>query len=90
MPMLVLLWGSTNPNVAKDAPDIVLIDDNFAFILNAVEERRRMFDNIQKFVLHLSAENNVQACTLLSAWLPKALQVFQFSPSLQLKLCGSL
>jgi Na+-exporting ATPase len=33
--------------------------------LNAVEEGRRMFDNIQKFILHVLAENIAQACTLL-------------------------
>ena len=36
------------------ASDIVLTDDNFASILNAVEEGRRMFDNIQKVSLILS------------------------------------
>ena len=57
--------GQAGSDVAKDASDIVLTDDNFASILNAVEEGRRMFDNIQKFVLHLLAENIAQACTLL-------------------------
>lgn len=52
-------------DVAKDASDIVLTDDNFASILNAIEEGRRTFDNIKKFVLHLLAENIAQACTLL-------------------------
>ena len=52
-------------DVAKGASDIVLTDDNFASILNAVEEGRRMFDNIQKFVLHLLAENIALACVLL-------------------------
>jgi magnesium-transporting ATPase (P-type) len=51
--------------VAKDASDIVLTDDNFASILNAIEEGRRIFDNIQGFVLHLLSENVAQACTLL-------------------------
>ncbi|KAF2268854.1 potassium/sodium eff [Lojkania enalia] len=55
----------TGSDVAKDASDIVLTDDNFASILNAIEEGRRMFDNIQKFVLHLLAQNISQACTLL-------------------------
>ncbi|KAK2762207.1 hypothetical protein FQN54_001216 [Arachnomyces sp. PD_36] len=57
--------GQSGSDVAKDASDIVLTDDNFASILNAIEEGRRIFDNIQKFVLHLLAENIAQACTLL-------------------------
>lgn len=60
-----IAMGQAGSDVAKDAADIVLTDDNFASILNAVEEGRRIFDNIQKFVLHLLAENIAQACTLL-------------------------
>ncbi|KAL3417075.1 potassium sodium efflux p-type fungal-type transporter [Phlyctema vagabunda] len=60
-----IAMGQAGSDVAKNASDIVLTDDNFASILNAVEEGRRMFDNIQKFVLHLLAENIAQACTLL-------------------------
>jgi Na+-exporting ATPase len=50
-----IAMGLAGSDVAKDASDIVLTDDNFASILNAVEEGRRMFDNIQKFILHLLA-----------------------------------
>ncbi|WEW54706.1 P-type ATPase [Emydomyces testavorans] len=60
-----IAMGASGSDVAKDASDIVLTDDNFASILNAIEEGRRIFDNIQKFVLHLLAENIAQACTLL-------------------------
>ncbi|KAI9035863.1 cation-translocating P-type ATPase [Aspergillus affinis] len=60
-----IAMGQAGSDVAKDASDIILSDDNFASILNAVEEGRRIFDNIQKFVLHLLAENIAQACTLL-------------------------
>lgn len=38
--------GQVGSNVAKDASNIMLIDDNFASIINAIEEGRRMFDNI--------------------------------------------
>jgi P-type E1-E2 ATPase len=55
----------TGSDVAKDASDLVLSDDNFASILNAVEEGRRMFANIQKFVLQLLAGNVIQALLLL-------------------------
>jgi P-type Na+/K+ transporter len=57
--------GKSGSDVAKDASEIILTDDNFASILNAIEEGRRMFDNIQKFVLHLLAQNIAQAFTLL-------------------------
>ncbi|GAA5877888.1 hypothetical protein JCM16303_000274 [Sporobolomyces ruberrimus] len=55
----------TGSDVAKDASDLVLSDDNFASILNAVEEGRRMFQNIQKFVLQLLAGNVIQGALLL-------------------------
>jgi len=75
--------GMAGSDVAKDASDIVLTDDNFASILNAIEEGRRMFDNIQKFVLHLLAENIAQACTLLIGLAFKdstGLSVFPLAP----------
>ncbi|EDO16673.1 hypothetical protein Kpol_1052p20 [Vanderwaltozyma polyspora DSM 70294] len=60
-----IAMGINGSDVAKDASDIVLSDDNFASILNAVEEGRRMADNIQKFVLQLLAENVAQALYLI-------------------------
>ncbi|RFN49753.1 potassium/sodium efflux p-type atpase [Fusarium flagelliforme] len=60
-----IAMGMAGSDVAKDASDIVLSDDNFASILAAIEEGRRIFDNIQKFVLHVLAENVAQAGTLL-------------------------
>jgi magnesium-transporting ATPase (P-type) len=49
-----IAMGMAGSDVAKGASDIVLTDDNFSSIVNAIEEGRRMFDNIQKFVLHVS------------------------------------
>ncbi|KAI5922979.1 hypothetical protein F4810DRAFT_720625 [Camillea tinctor] len=60
-----IAMGETGSDVAKEASDIVLADDNFASIVAAIEEGRRIFDNIQKFVLHVLAENIAQAGTLL-------------------------
>lgn len=73
----------TGSDVAKDASDIVLTDDNFASILNAIEEGRRMFDNIQKFILHLLTQNVAQACILLIGLIFKdesKLSVFPITP----------
>ncbi|KAK6338757.1 Na+ ATPase [Orbilia brochopaga] len=52
-----IAMGLGGSDVAKSASDIVLTDDNFASIVNAIEEGRRMFENIQKFVLHLLVGN---------------------------------
>ncbi|TEY84006.1 hypothetical protein BOTCAL_0023g00270 [Botryotinia calthae] len=78
-----IAMGEAGSDVAKDASDIILTDDNFASILNAVEEGRRMFDNIQKFILHLLAQNIAQACTLLIGLAFKdnmGTSVFQLAP----------
>ncbi|KAF2023558.1 sodium P-type ATPase-like protein [Setomelanomma holmii] len=55
----------TGSDVAKDAAEIVLTDDNFASIVKAVEEGRRLFDNIQKFLMHLLISNIAQVILLL-------------------------
>ena len=60
-----IAMGQAGSDVAKDAFDIILTDGNFASILGAIKEGRRIFDNIQKFVLHLLAQNIAQALTLL-------------------------
>jgi hypothetical protein len=75
--------GQAGSDVAKEASDIVLTDDNFASILAAIEEGRRIFDNIQKFVLHVLAENVAQAGTLLVGLAFKdstGLSVFPLAP----------
>ncbi|KAI5459560.1 sodium transport ATPase [Mariannaea sp. PMI_226] len=78
-----IAMGQSGSDVAKEASDIVLADDNFASIVAAIEEGRRIFDNIQKFVLHVLAENIAQAGTLLVGLAFKdsrGLSVFPLSP----------
>ncbi|QSZ32835.1 hypothetical protein DSL72_002415 [Monilinia vaccinii-corymbosi] len=52
-----IAMGIAGSDVAKSASKIVLLDDKFNSIVSAIREGRRMFDNIQKFVLHLLSSN---------------------------------
>ncbi|KAK3717248.1 hypothetical protein LTR37_005957 [Vermiconidia calcicola] len=58
--------GLNGSDVSKEAADMVLTDDNFASIVSAIREGRRLFDNIQKFLLHLLISNISQVILLLT------------------------
>ncbi|MDY6796469.1 MAG: cation-transporting P-type ATPase [Actinomycetota bacterium] len=49
--------GISGTDVAKEAAEMVLIDDNFASIVAAVEEGRAVFDNIRRFMTYILASN---------------------------------
>ncbi|KRM18670.1 cation-transporting ATPase [Companilactobacillus nantensis DSM 16982] len=53
--------GVTGTDVAKDAADMILTDDNFASIVAAIEEGRTVYSNIQKFLLYIFNSNVPEA-----------------------------
>lgn len=78
-----IAMGLSGSDVAKEAADMVLTDDNFASIVTAIEEGRRLFDNIQKFLLHLLISNIAQVILLLIGLAFKdnaGVSVFPLSP----------
>jgi len=53
--------GITGTDVAKEAADMILTDDNFASIVNAIEEGRTVYSNIRKFLLYILNSNVPEA-----------------------------
>ncbi len=59
--------GITGTDVAKEASALVLLDDNFATVVGAVREGRRIYDNLRRFVRYQMTTNSAEVWTLFLA-----------------------
>ncbi len=58
--------GITGTDVARESADMILMDDNFASIVNGIEEGRSVFDNLQKFNVYVFTHNWAELATFIA------------------------
>jgi len=61
-----IAMGISGTDVAREAADMILTDDNFASIVNAIEEGRAVFENLRKFTHYILASNIPEAVPFIS------------------------
>ena len=59
-----IAMGITGTDASKEASDMILLDDQFLTIINAIEEGRGIFDNVRKFVNYLLSANIAEVITV--------------------------
>ncbi|GCL39925.1 cation-transporting ATPase, E1-E2 type [Sphaerospermopsis reniformis] len=75
-----IAMGISGTDVAREAADIVLIDDNFATIVSAIEQGRAVYQNIRKFMTYILASNMAEFLPFLAMVflkIPPALVILQ-------------
>ncbi|GAC1460145.1 MAG: cation-transporting P-type ATPase [Chamaesiphon sp.] len=75
-----IAMGMSGTDVAREAADIVLIDDNFATIVSAIEQGRAVYQNIRKFMTYILSSNMAEFLPFLGMVLlkiPPALVILQ-------------